>query len=122
FYEREADRQVTAIVKERQQQALGYQPHAQAKVEPADRRVAPTAFARIPQTPVVPPGPPQVQEQHVELEYAPLGPKRFDWPEGAPEVRVGSSYDSVDTLIRERLRLGPPSPGDRPMRLDFFQA
>ncbi|HYE19788.1 MAG TPA: TolC family protein [Tepidisphaeraceae bacterium] len=122
FYERDADRQVTAIVKQREQQALGYQPAADVKVEPSDRNIAPSAYAKIPVSPIPPPGSAQVEEQNVEVEYAPLGPKRFDWPEGAPVVRAGSSYDSVDSLIRERLRLGPPSPGDRPVRMDFFQA
>ncbi|MEZ0266603.1 MAG: TolC family protein, partial [Phycisphaerae bacterium] len=122
FYERDADRQVTAIVKQREQQALGYQPAADAQVEPTDRKIAPSAYAKIPVSPILPPGSAQVEEQKVEVEYAPLGPKRFDWPEGAPAARAGSSYDSVDSLIRERLRLGPPSPGDRPIRMDFFQA
>ena len=122
FYERQADRQVTAIIADREKQTLGYQPQAAAKVEPTDRKAHPGAFVRIPQTPLVPPAKGQVEELKVDLEYGRLGPKRFDWPDGAPVVRNSSSNDSVDRLIRDRLRLGPPAPGDRPMHLDFFQS
>jgi hypothetical protein len=66
--------------------------------------------------------PSQVEPRRVEVEYGALGPKRFNWAEGEDLPRSSFSYDSLDARIRDRLRLGPPSLAERPMRLDFFQA
>lgn len=124
YYERQADRQVMQIVKERQKQTLGYEAPVDVSNDPK-QTVRPTtqAYAKIPQTPVVPPGQPQVEELKVELHYGPLGPKRFDWPNVAQAQRSsGSGGESIDLRIRDRLRLGPPSLSERPLRLDFFAA
>ena len=62
FYERQADRQVARIVNQREKQVLGYQP--QVDVPASDPEVVtPTkeSYAKIPQTPIVPSAPPQVE-------------------------------------------------------------
>jgi hypothetical protein len=122
FYERQADRQVTAIVKDRQDKTLGYQPQVDVTVD--HKNVVPTtqAYVKIPQTPHLPPAPPQVEPLRVELQYGPLGPKRFEWAEGedVPHSNSSLSFESLDARIRNRLRLGPPSLAERPVRLDYF--
>jgi hypothetical protein len=120
FYERQADRQVSGIVKEREKQTLGYTPEAEAKTDPKAVKATTQAYAKIPQTPIPAPGVPQVEPLQVELHYGPLGPKRFDWPNVAQSNRGTASYESLDSKIRDRLRLGPPSLAERPLRLDFF--
>jgi hypothetical protein len=47
----------------------------------------------------------------------------MDWPDtdGAP-TRSTFSYESLDAQIRDRLRLGPPSLQERPLRFDFFES
>jgi len=118
--ERQADRDVMALVKDRQNKTIGYQPQVDAKSDP--RQVIPTtqAYAKIPQTPLQPPGAPQAEPLKVELHYGTLGPRRFDWVGGMEVEKSSFSYDSVDARIRNRLRLGPPSLEERPQRLDFF--
>jgi hypothetical protein len=120
FAEREADRQVTALVKDRQEKTLGYQPQVEAKTDP--KNVIPTtrAYAKIPQTPLPPVAAPQAEPLRVVLEYGRLGPKRFDWASGDDIPRSTISYESLDARIRDRLRLGPPTIEERPVRLDFF--
>jgi hypothetical protein len=120
FAEREADRQVTALVKDRQQKTLGYKPEVVAPVD--HKAVLPTtrAYAKIPQTPLPPATKAQAEPLHIVLEYGTLGPKRFDWAEGADLPRSTFSYEALDEQIHNRLRLGPPTIMERPVRLDFF--
>jgi hypothetical protein len=120
FAEREADRQVNALVKDRQDKTLGYRPQVEATTD--HKNVVPTtqAYAKIPQTPHAPPAPPQAEPLRVVLEYGRLGPKRFDWATGADVPHSTFDYESLDTRLRNRLRLGPPTLVERPVRLDFF--
>jgi outer membrane protein TolC len=122
FAEREADRQVTALVKDRQEKTLGYQPQVEATTD--HKNVIPTtrAYAKIPQTPLPPAAAPQAEPLHVFLEYGRLGPKRFDWASGDDIPRSTISYESLDARIHDRLRLGPPTIEERPVALDFFES
>jgi outer membrane protein TolC len=124
YYERQADRQVLALVKDRETKTLGYQPQVDV---PSDEKITkPTrqAFVKIPQTAVPREGQSQVEPLKVELQYAPLGPKRFDWGDAQSTDASESNpiFESLDARIRDRLRLGPPSLAERPVRLNFFDA
>jgi hypothetical protein len=122
YYEREADRQVQQLVKDRQNKTIGYQPQVEAEVD--HKAVLPTtrAYAKIPQTPIPSPSPSQVEPQKVVLTYEALGPRRFDWPETNGLPQLSYSYEALDAQIRQRLQFGPPSLGERPLRLDFFES
>src|SRR6185503_12644509 len=37
-------------------------------------------------------------------------------------TRASVSYEQLDERIRQNLRLGPPSPSEQPLKLDFFDA
>lgn len=120
FYEKDADRQVQAIVKAQQTKTLGYDPQVEAKPAPQDRVAPKKAYAKIPQTPIQPALAKQAEPLRIELEYSTLGPKRFDWASGDDMPKSTFSYESLDARIHERLRYGPPSLDERPVRLDFF--
>jgi outer membrane protein TolC len=120
FAEREADRQVTALVKDRQQKTLGYKPEVSAPVDHKDVQPTTRAYSKIPQTPLAPVAKAQAEPLHITLEYGPLGPRRFDWATGEDMPRSTFSYETLDERIHRRLTLGPPTLEERPMRLDFF--
>ncbi|HEY7118443.1 MAG TPA: TolC family protein, partial [Tepidisphaeraceae bacterium] len=124
FYERQADRDVAALVNDRERKTLGYKPQVETPVDHKDVLPTTRAYAKIPQTPIPPPSPTQVEPLRVELQYGPFGPKRFDWPhvEGGDEQMQQSSmgFESLEARIRNRLTFGPPSLADRPLKLDFF--
>jgi outer membrane protein TolC len=122
FYERDADRQVTSIVKDRERKTLGYEPQVEAKTDPQSVKPSRDAYAKIPQTPIPERGAPQVEPLKVELQYGPLGPKQIDWPNVKQTERSTYSYESLDARIFSRLQLGPPAPSERPVRLDFYRA
>jgi outer membrane protein TolC len=122
FYERQADRQVAGIIKKREHQTIGYAPEAVAPTDGKDTMPGAAAYTKIPQTPIAPRAQVQVEPLRVELEHAPLGPKRFDWAPDAPTTRASVSYEQLDERIRQNLRLGPPSPNEQPLKLDFFDA
>jgi hypothetical protein len=124
FYERQADRQVQALVKDREKKTLNYQPQVEAPVD--HKNVTPTrdAYVKIPQSAVVRDGASQVEPLKVELHYGALGPRRFDWPDvqRQPSDPGGNIFESLDSKVRDRLRLGPPSLAERPVRLNFFDS
>ena len=128
YYERQADRQVMALVKDRQAKALGYQPEVDVPLTGKPVDPPKQAFAKIPQTAVQHDAQTQADAFRVELQYGPLGPKRFDWGESSPAgsaadgARAGAFFESLDARIRDRLRFGPPSLAERPIRLNFFDA
>lgn len=123
FYENQADREVTQIVKDREKRTLGYEPAVQAQTQPDDYKAPAPAFNKIPASPIVRDAQSSVQPLRVELVYSPLGPRRGIWI-GPHEsnTRAAAGYETLDERIRGRLRLGPPSLGERPARLDFFQS
>lgn len=122
-YERQADRQVTALVKDRETKALGYKPQVDVPVD--QKQVVPSkqAYTRIPQSAVPREGQAQAEELKVELHYGPLGPKRFDWGDTTmSDQGENISFESLDARIRDRLQFGPPSLAERPVRLNFLDA
>jgi outer membrane protein TolC len=125
YYERQADRQVTALVKDRETKSLGYQPQVDASTDHKNVTPSKQAFVKIPQTSIPRDGQSQAEPLRIELQYGPLGPARFDWgnvPNPSEGSRSISAFDSLDARIRNRLRFGPPSLADAPLRLNFFDA
>jgi hypothetical protein len=122
FYERQADRQVAQIVKERELKTLGYTPEAVAPTTNVKEKPGKAAYTKIPQTPIPPQAQVQVEPLRVELEHGALGPRRFEWAADAPTTRASVSYELLDERIRQILRLGPPGLREQPLKLDFFDA
>ena len=122
FYERQADRQVAQIVKERELKTLGYTPEAVAPTGDVNAKPGKAAYTKIPQTPIPPQAQVQVEPLRVEVEHGALGPRRFEWAADAPTTRASVSYEQLDERIRQILRLGPPSLREQPLKLDFFDS
>src|SRR4051812_30744218 len=75
-YRHDADREVSRILKERKQEALGYQPESSVSDEPAPQAIA-KDYRKIPATAIPPAMPPAVATPTVDaLPYGPLGPDR----------------------------------------------
>lgn len=120
-YRRQADAQVNSILRDREEKTLGYTPKVEAKTSVPE--AAPkSAYAKIPMTPLPPAMPARVEPTDVEFVYGPLGPE-MKWP---PGVKPPSPEDfQLEVSLEggnERLRLGPPAPGDETIRLDLFKA
>lgn len=122
YYEKQADRQVTEIINDRERKTLGYEPAADAQTQPQDYKPPASAFHKLPATPIPQMEDAKVERSHVEFEYAPLGPSRAQWLGVQENVRSTAGYESLDARIRSRLKLGPPSLEERPVRLDFFES
>lgn len=127
FYERQADRQVLALVKDREKKTLGYEPEVEASVDHKNVTPSKRAYVKIPQSAIPRDGQAQAEPLRVQLQYGPLGPRRVDWAEEMPDAPEGARasaaiFESLDARIRDRLRFGPPLLGERPLRLNFFEA
>jgi hypothetical protein len=118
-YKRSADRQVQDILRDREEKTLAYVPQVDAETTVPDEP-PPSAYVKIPQTPIPPPTTSPIEPSSVELEYGPLGPAMLFPPgfEGGAPIMV--QVGELGGL--ERLRLGPPAPGFAPLRFDLFRA
>jgi hypothetical protein len=118
-YKNSADRQVQDILKDRKEKTLGYVPETIAETTVPDKP-GPDAYAKIPQSPIPPPTTSPIEPSTVELEYSPLGPEML-FPAGF-EGGLPITVDVGTLGGLERLRLGPPAPGQAPLRFDLFRA
>ncbi len=118
-YKRSADRQVQDILRDRKEKTLGYVPESVAEstvpTEPGDE-----AYVKIPQTPIPPPTTSPMEPSSVELTHGPLGPEMLFPPGFDGGAPIAIQISGLGGL--ERLRLGPPAPGNAPVRFDLFRA
>ena len=117
-YQRDADLQVSRILRDRKEQTLGYQPKT-----PIAPTTVPTltkkAYAKIPQTPLAPPTTAPIVPASVELPYGPLGPEKlFTDGQTAPNRELG--FAAAQRQVRERLQYGPLIEGRNDIRMDLF--
>jgi hypothetical protein len=75
-YKEAADRQVTAILRDRGETTLGYKPQVEVKTD-VPQTVTKAAYAKIPTTPLPPMTPPPIQPVNIVIPYGPLGPERL---------------------------------------------
>lgn len=120
-YKRDADAQIEKILRERKQQALGYQPQAVAEtdVDPVPARIA---FEKIPTTPIPPPITSPMEPARRDVPFGPTGPL-LDTPD--PTVERDMELFGAETSgggAAERARMGPPDPRRTLRRLDLFGA
>lgn len=126
-YRRSADRQVFALLKDRERAAVAYTP--EVAVGPAGQPppVTKRAYERIPATPVPPPAPSPIEPPVVETPFGPLGPP-LPLVEAGPDVEAELRNESMRQVPDEPSPLtdygplvyGPlPAPG---VRLDLFGA
>ena len=118
-YKRSADTQVQAILRDRKEKTLGYRPQTIAETTVSDKP-GPDAYVKIPQTPIPPPTTSPVEPSSVELTWGPLGPQML-FPAGF-EGGLPITVDVGELGGLERLRLGPPAPGNAPLRFDLFRS
>jgi outer membrane protein TolC len=132
-YKASADRQVYSILDDRKQQTLGYQPEAvaQSTVKPVDPPKR--AYAALPLTPKPPPQIPPMEPVRVLIPFGRLSPtpaeaRAPEPPSPAvaatqPTLRRGPfGVEAAERNATARLRLGPPGPGEQPIRLGLFDS
>ncbi len=118
-YKRQADRQVQDIVRGRKEQTLGYAPETVAEAT-VPEEPGPDAYVKIPATPIPPPTTSPIEPSSVELTFGPLGPQMLFPPGFEGGVPITINISGLGGL--DRLRLGPPAPGNAPVRFDLFRA
>lgn len=116
-YRRSADLEVDTLLRDRQKQTVGYEPTVDV---PATMPTTPPAqaYRKVPVTKIPPAQFSPMEFERVELPYGPLGPEA-KW---AGMRAWDEEMLSLPTAIERPtgLRLGPPAPGDRPLRMDLF--
>lgn len=121
-YEKWADQQVDAIVKQRAEETLAYTPDVEAQVTVKDRPTT-QAYARIPLTPKPPPATAPVQPSDFEFPFGTLGPQML-FPAGvSAPAQDEYGLEIARRGAQQRLMMGPPAPlQQQPIRLDLFGA
>lgn len=122
-YRNWADSQVQDILKDRKKQTLGYEPEVEAKTTVSEEPSR-AAYAKIPTTPIPPQTVSPLEPSKVTVPYGVLGPELPPPDTGVSTQRMANPYDSSVTRGKtlERLRLGPPKPGELGMQLDLFRS
>src|SRR5947208_1572436 len=73
-YQKSADLQVNALVKDRQQQTLGYTPQVDVPVT-TPQTLTPKSYAKVPITPIPPTTMPAIEPDRYSLPFGKLGPE-----------------------------------------------
>lgn len=120
-YQKSADLQVNALVKDRQQQTLGYTPQVDVSVQTSPTPT-PKSYAKVPITPIPPTTMPAIEPDRYSLEYGKLGPELLFSPGMVLEQHEILSDDAARAPALERLRLGPPTVRSDVTVLDLFSA
>jgi hypothetical protein len=117
-YERSADLATDRILRDREQETLGYKPQVEAKVETSGEATK-KAYEKLPVTAVAPPAGTSIDRMKAESLGAPLGPEKFDYDPNTP----------LDLIPQEMTQfrngsgpLGPDAPNSEVQRMDLFQA
>ena len=122
-YRRWADNDVQTILHDRKDKALGYQPDTTINAPKGQASIQPSAFEKIPQTPIPPAQPSPIEPSRVIVPYAAMGPETKwmkDWPEIEADIDIG--LEAAQKRAFEKAKLGPPSPFIRQRRADLFSA
>jgi hypothetical protein len=120
WYRQSADREVSQILGDRKERTLGYEPQTEAPAT-APTKPAPSAFERIPTSPVPPPTPALMERVAVEVPWGTLGPDPL--PPGATTLPSDMGVDPLEAGSgTESLVLGPPAPINSAIRLDLFSS
>jgi len=118
-YRASADRQVQALIKERQERATGYTPEVQ--IAPTTQPILPKrAYASVPMTRSPETDDAPVQWEVFELPYAPFGPpvpQENDLPDVEQDI-----YEATSRLQVERIFMGPTLDMSDKLQLDLFSA
>ena len=117
-YSNWADKQVDAIVRDREARTLGYTPQVEVKT-PSDAKPDKSAYEKVPSTPQPPATTAPVQPSDVVLHYGKLGPEQL-FPSGVSAPQSDYGMDAAQLRESQRLALGPPVPGQPLLRLDLF--
>ncbi|MBA3274064.1 MAG: TolC family protein, partial [Chthoniobacterales bacterium] len=119
-YRKSADLQVQRLIKDRERKTLDYTPQVDAEVRTPDRPTK-EAYVRIPTTPKQPATQPAIEPSDPVVPFGTLGPEpSATFPNGVMTPAGSIDLSAIQQRIDQRLQLGPPSPGDEPLRLDLF--
>jgi len=118
-YRAEADRQVQAVIKERQEKTTGYTP--EVEVEPTTQPIVPKkSYAKVPLTRQPDIGGTPIRRVTYTLPAEPLGPAIPD-PSPLPDVEADIFADAY-RIQRSRLEYGPGLDEGSVAKLDLFAA
>jgi hypothetical protein len=120
-YQKSADLQVNALVKDREQQTLGYTPQVDASVKTSGT-VTPKSYEKVPLTPIPPTTMPAIEPDRYTLEYGKLGPELLFSPGTLPQQHEILTDEAARAPALERLKLGPPTIRADVIVLDLFSA
>lgn len=116
-YRREADRDVQALIKDREKQTLDYTPQVDVPA-PVVTTVPKRAYDKIPLTPIAPKNAPPIEIERVVAPRAPLGPEESLARE--PVVEEKGWGKELAERYRPRIPLGPTAPQDVLQQFDLF--
>ena len=120
-YRYAADRQVQALVRDRERRTLGYEPQVEAVTSVSDKP-APDAYAKVPPTKLTPPTTSPIEPApEPPLPYEAMGPRQL-LPPGMEASTEDAEADELLERGRVALQFGPPLPGEAPVILDLFTA
>jgi outer membrane protein TolC len=114
---RQTDRQVQAIIRDRERKALEYTPQVDVPV-PVVTPVPKRAYATVPLSPVPPKTVPPIEVERIDIPRTSLGPDLALMER--PALIEPSWGEELADRYRPRLPLGPPAPGQTTRQLDLF--
>jgi hypothetical protein len=116
-----ADLQVYSILADQTIETIEYQPDYRVGDggEMPARAEIKRMYQRTPATPASPPSVSPIEIRKIEYDFGPLGPDSRLKDARPPEEEV-SAVEISQTKLKAQRRLGPPAPGDMPLRLDLF--
>ena len=117
-YKRSADLATDRILRDREQETLGYRPQVEAKVE-TSAVATKKAYEKVPLTVVAPPGDTSIGRMEVEMPMSPLGPEQFDYD---PKTPLDLIPQEMTQFHNGAGPLGPDAPNSELKRVDLFQA
>ncbi|MFT3786364.1 MAG: hypothetical protein QM770_09375 [Tepidisphaeraceae bacterium] len=118
-FERDADRQVKALVKDRQQTVLGYSPSDGTVGSPTQRTPTTRTYQSVPTTQLPPLGSEAIMLRQVRRQVGTLGPRLDDEP-GTPSLPTSGGVERARRYVTEGYTLGPPAELGRTVQFSLF--
>src|SRR5947207_3092019 len=120
-YVRDADRQVNALLRDREQKALGYKSKTEvsSEIPPAPKK---KAYAAIPSSPIPPASPSPIEPTRIVLSYEKLGPPARENLAPLTVQFQTTQIQEIEQNALDRLRLGPPAAGSAIVVLDLLKS
>ncbi len=105
------------ILRDREQETLGYKPQVEAKVE-TSAEATKKAYEEIPMTAMAPPPGVSIERMKADVPVKPLGPERFEYD---PNTPLNLIPEELTQFRNGSGPLGPDAPDSELKRMDLFQ-